>query len=75
MTEKNQEQYKNKNAGPVCEKEIFVDKVRDHRLLTGKYRGPAHRKCKINVTQKQSNLFHMYFTISVIMIVIYSSNI
>ena len=32
--------------------------------MTGKYRGPAHRKCNINVTRKQSNFipfnFHNY---------------
>ena len=34
---------------------VESDKVRNHCHLTGKYRGVAHRKCKINVTQKQSN--------------------
>ena len=47
-----------------CEKEIITDKVRDHCHLTGKYTGPAHSKCNINVTQKQSNfipfLFHNF---------------
>ena len=28
--------------------------LRDHCHLTGKYRGPAHNTCNINVTQKQS---------------------
>ena len=45
-------------------KNIDCDKVRDHCHLTGKYRGPAHSKCNINVTQKQSNfipfLFHNF---------------
>ena len=31
------------------------DKVRDHCHLSGNYRGPAHSKCNIDVTQKQSN--------------------
>ena len=32
-------------------KKIESDKVRDHCHLTGKYRDPAHNKCKINVSQ------------------------
>ena len=45
-------------------KKIESDKVRDHCHLTGDYRGPAHSKCNINVTQKQSNfipfIFHIF---------------
>ena len=37
-----------------CEKEIIDNKVRDNCHLTGKYRVPAHSKCNVNVTQKQS---------------------
>ena len=32
-------------------KEVISDKVRVHCHLTGKYRGPAHNTCNINVTQ------------------------
>ena len=37
------------------------DKVRDHCHLTGVYRGPAHKTCNINVTQKQSNFIPFVF--------------
>ena len=55
MTDEDEEDYSNDNVCRFCEKEILSDKVRDHCLLTGKYRGSAHSKCNINVTQKQSN--------------------
>ena len=61
MTEKNEEDYKNNNICRFCEKNIDSDKVRDHCHLTGKYRGPAHSKCNINVTQKQSNFIPFIF--------------
>ena len=54
MTQEDEEDYKNNNTFRFCEKEIILDKVRDHCHLTGKYRGPAHTKCKVNVTQEQS---------------------
>ena len=60
MTEENEEDYRNDNICRFCEKEIS-DKVRDHCHLTGKYRGPAHSKCNINVTQKQSNFIPFIF--------------
>ena len=38
--------------------------MRDHCHLTGKYRGPAHSNCNVNVREKQSIiipfLFHIY---------------
>ena len=55
MTEEDEEDFKNNNVCRFCEKFIESDKVRDHCHLTGKYRGPAHSKCNINVTQKQIN--------------------
>ena len=64
MTEEDEEDFKNNNVCRFCEKFIESCKVRDHCHLTGKYRGPAHCKCNINVTQKQSNfipyIFHNY---------------
>ena len=64
MTQEDEEDYRNNDICRFCEKEIISDKVRDHCHLTGKYRGPAHSICNVNVTQKQSNfipiLFHNY---------------
>ena len=61
MMEEDQEDYRNNNICRFCEKEIDSDKVRDHCHLTGKYRGPAHSKCKINVTQDQFNFIPFIF--------------
>ena len=42
----------------------LIDKVRDHRHLTGKNGGPAHNTCIVNFTQKKSNfnpfIFHNF---------------
>ena len=61
MTDDEEEEYRNDNVCRFCEKEILSDKVRDHCHLTSKYRGPAHSKCNINVTQKQSNFIPFIF--------------
>ena len=61
MTQEDEEEYRNDNVCRFCEKEILSDKVRDHCHLTGKYRGPAHNTCNINVTQKQSNFIPFIF--------------
>ena len=61
MTDKDEEDYENNNICQFCEKNIESDKVRDHCHLTGIYRGPAHSKCNINVTQKQSNFIPFIF--------------
>ena len=55
MKQEDEEDYRNNNICRFCEKEILSDKVRDHCHLTGKYRGPAHNTCNINVKQKDSN--------------------
>ena len=57
MIQEDEEDYRNNNICKFCES----DKVRDHCHLTGKYRGPAHSKCNINVTQKQSNFIPFIF--------------
>ena len=69
MTEEDQENFKNSNICRFCEKIIESDKVRDHCHLTGKYRGPAHIICNINVTQELSNFLPFIFHILVFMIV------
>ena len=61
MTEEDEEDYKNNNICRFCEREILSDKVRDHCHLTGKYRGPAHKICNINVSQQKSNIFPFIF--------------
>ena len=61
MTDNDEEDYRNNNICRFCEKEIISDKVRDHCHLTGKYRGPSHTKCNINVSQKQSNFIPFIF--------------
>ena len=64
MLEEDEEDYRKNIICRFCENIIESDKVRYHCHLTGKYRGPAHSKCNINVTQKQSNfipfLFHNF---------------
>ena len=61
MTQEYEEDYKNDNVCRLCEKNIDCNKVGDHCHLTGKYRGPAHSKCNINVTQDQSNFIPFIF--------------
>ena len=61
MKEEDDEDYRKNNICRFCEKFIESDKVRDHCHLTGKYRGPAHSKCNINVTQKQSSFIPIIF--------------
>ena len=61
MAKEDEEDYKNNNICRFCEKTIESDKVRDHCLLTGKYRGPSHNVCNINVKQKDSNFIPFAF--------------
>ena len=61
MSKENEKNFKNNNFRRFCEKEILSDKVRDHCHLTGKYRGPAHKTCNINVKQKDSNFIPFVF--------------
>ena len=61
MKQEDKEDFKNNNICRFCEKEILSDKVRDHCHLTGKYRGPAHNTCNINVRQADSNFIPFAF--------------
>ena len=61
MKQEDEEDFTNNNICRFCEKEILSDKVRDHCHLTGKYRGPAHNVCNINVKQKVSNFIPFVF--------------
>ena len=61
MIQEDAEDYKNNNICRFCEKFFESDKVRDHCHLTGNYSRPAHSKCNINVTQKQSNFIPFIF--------------
>ena len=61
MTEKNEEDFKNNGICRFCEKIFESGKVTDHCDLTGNYRRPAHNKCNVNVTQKQSNFIPFIF--------------
>ena len=54
MKQEDEEDFKNNKICRFCEKNIESDKVRDHCHLTGKYRGPSHNVCNINVEQTDS---------------------
>ena len=61
MTEEDEDDFQNNNIWRFCEKNIESDKFRDHCNLTGEHKGPAHSKCNINVTQKQSSFLPFVF--------------
>lgn len=58
ISEEQKEEYKKAEYCHICERklcerrdkngELQIIKVRDHCHFTGKYRGPAHKKCKLN---------------------------
>ena len=71
IIQEDKEDFENNNIFRFCEKDITDNKVWDHCHLTGKYRGPAHNTCNINVKQKDSNFLVLYYIILVTMVVIY----
>ena len=52
MTEDQIQEFNLATECYICKKELNNDKVRDHCHLTGKYRGPAHNKCNLNLKDK-----------------------
>ena len=73
MTQVDKEDFDKIIICRFCEKEKLSDKVRDHCHLTGKYRGPTHNTCNINVKRKIVILYHLHFRIFSFIIVICSS--
>ena len=61
MTQEDEQQYRNTNISWFCENIINSNKVRNHCHLTGKYRGPVHAKCFINVEEKKNNFIELAF--------------
>ena len=62
MTAEQNEEFERSNICWICEKLIGVNdnKVSDHCHVTGKYRGPAHWSCNINlkISKKLRVTFH-----------------
>ena len=61
MTAEENEKFERSNICCICGGLIdFDDKVRDHRHITGKYRGSAHWSCNINlkINKKVPVIFH-----------------
>ena len=54
MTEKEQEEFNSATECYIWKKEFTCNDnvVRDHCHLTGKYRGPAHNNCNLNLKEK-----------------------
>ena len=53
MTEDQIKKFNSATECYICKKEMNNDdKVRDHCHLTGKYRGPAHNNCNLNLKEK-----------------------
>ena len=59
----NEQKFQSSNTYWICDKlfDVGDNKVRDHRHVTGKYRGSAHWSCNINLklTKKVPVIFHI----------------
>ena len=53
--EEDEKRFRDNSICPFFEKQVFVDKARDHCHLICKNRRLAYSKCNGNVTQRQSN--------------------
>ena len=60
MANEDEEIENNPNICWKCKEELNTDKVKDHCHISGKFRGPAHNKCNINLRlpKKQPIIFH-----------------
>ena len=60
MTNKIAEIYNNSHICWTCKQELNTDKVKNHYLVTGKFRGAAHNKCnlKLRIPRKLPIIFH-----------------
>ena len=62
MSEKDEQRFRSSNKYWICDKLLDVgdNKVKDHRDITGKYRGSAHWSCniKFKLTKKVPVILH-----------------
>ena len=62
MTEEEEDLFQKSNNCWICKKRIHndEDKIRDHCHVTGKFRGTAHKSCKLSFkrTKKVPVIFH-----------------
>ena len=75
LTQEDKEDFDNEHICRFCEKEIFSDKVRDHCHLTGKYRGPPHNTCIINVKQKKKFIPFAFHILVFTIVICFSKNL
>jgi len=56
LTAQKQRRHDNATYCWVCKKELNGDSVKDHCHITGKYRGPAHKDCNIQLQIKAGQM-------------------